>query len=835
MSRPPPRSAPTLGRSELAPEVESLHGGLVNGRYRMAGEASRWAVGDAHPAVDLVDHDVVTLVYAGVDARHYLELQRRLTAEVERTRPLRGSALVSLRDCGALANGRPYFVLARVQTPPLARYLQERGALGPLPALALAQRLLETAQLAHAQGVFLGDIRPSNVFVQEQLGADGTRVLSPQLVDIGFARGVFDGLVKLPEVPAVYRSPEVRAGTPLAAADDTYAIGSVLHFMLTGRAPRENGDTAEGLPPILDKIVSRALSAKRSQRWPTAGAFLEAIEAARHVLSMPAGVQQVLRQFMDAHPGLKPESTSNADLPTVQFAAGAATTRIGGTVPFDPRALAAALIGARVAQPITEGEPEADEPLTPDALRRILRVVSAAEGAGQSTGADTVPAVAVPDRARAHFGLVEPGAGPAPSDPMSRTPTGLELKVAPNAPRPDDNGAQVTVTRTRPAPTRGTTGPLTNQASSAAAPVADAPLPRTPTGALPRTPTGAVPRTPTGPSSRAPSPSGKTALVASPPTGGVPEAPNAQPGVWRGPDGFVPLSGDAPAAVQGPVASPAPVTPARHLPRTPSASQSVAAPWRTLGTNEELPFDVKPLDVDSGELRALGDSPALDPPDTGKRRRARRWSTLALLAAVAVGGGAATSVVLTASKDPVAPALASDQAAEYLPSAAPAEDAPAPAPAPEQAAEPASLAPAIVALTVSAAAPSLAPTAEVTKGSDETADEVVANLVSVPAGARVVRTRTGEVLCLATPCSIRHARLSGKSLLVHFESPGLAVQSLYVPLDQSGTYDITLPAQPAGRPVAETPSQATASEPGTPTSPSPPTSPRSAPPLVSPF
>jgi hypothetical protein len=98
-----------------------------------------------------------------------------------------------------------------------------------------------------------------------------------------------------------------------------------------------------------------------------------------------------------------------------------------------------------------------------------------------------------------------------------------------------------------------------------------------------------------------------------------------------------------------------------------------------------------------------------------------------------------------------------------------------------------------------------------------------------------VRTRTGEVLCLATPCSIRHARLSGKSLLVHFESPGLAVQSLYVPLDQSGTYDITLPAQPAGRPVAETPSQATASEPGTPTSPSPPTSPRSAPPLVSPF
>jgi serine/threonine protein kinase len=482
----------------------------------MAGEASRWAVGDAHPAVDLVDHDVVTLVYAGVDARHYLELQRRLTAEVERTRPLRGTALVSLRDCGALANGRPYFVLARVQTPPLARYLQERGALGPLPALAVAQRLLETAQLAHAQGVFLGDIRPSNVFVQEQLGADGTRVLSPQLVDIGFARGVFDGLVKLPEVPAGYRSPEVRAGTPLAAADDTYAIGSVLHFMLTGRAPRENGDTAEGLPPILDKIVSRALLARRSQRWPTAGAFLEAIEAARHVLSMPAGVQQVLRQFMDANAGLRPESNSNADLPTVQLSAGAATTRIGGTVPFDPRALAAALMGARVAQPITEGEPEADEPLTPDALRRILRVVSAVEDSGHAAGADTVPSVGLPERGRAQLGLVEPGAGPAPSDPLSRTPTGLEMQ---SAPRTEDARAQVTVTRTLSAPKRGTTGPLTSQGPSAAAPAVTAPPPATPTGVLPRTQTstGALPRTPTSPATRVRAVSGQAAFVAPPP------------------------------------------------------------------------------------------------------------------------------------------------------------------------------------------------------------------------------------------------------------------------------------------------------------------------------
>jgi hypothetical protein len=111
----------------------------------------------------------------------------------------------------------------------------------------------------------------------------------------------------------------------------------------------------------------------------------------------------------------------------------------------------------------------------------------------------------------------------------------------------------------------------------------------------------------------------------------------------------------------------------------------------------------------------------------------------------------------------------------------------------------------------------------------------VANLVSVPSGARVVRTRTGEVLCRATPCSIRHARISGKSLLIHFESPGLAVQSLYVPLDQNGTYDIELRALGTTPRAAETPSRAVASEPATPTPPDPQSAPRSAPPLVSPF
>jgi len=244
-------------------------------------------------------------------------------------------------------------------------------------------------------------------------------------------------------------------------------------------------------------------------------------------------------------------------------------------------------------------------------------------------------------------------------------------------------------------------------------------------------------------------------------------------------------------------------------------------------------FEVKPLDVDSGELRSLGDSPAFEPTDNGKRRRARRWSALALLAAVAVGGGAATSIVLTSSRDPVVPGSAPDQAREYLPSAAPALGAPAPA-----LAEPASLAPAVVALTVVSPEPSALPVAAVTEVSDEATDEVVANLVSVPSGARVVRTRTGEVLCRSTPCSIRHARLSGKSLLVHFESPGLAVQSLYVPLDQNGTYDIELTAlgtppraaeAPSQAPAAEAPSQAPAPESD------PPSSPRSAPALVSPF
>ena len=90
LSDPGLMTAPGVVPAAGASTVE-LTGGTVNGRYRLTGSPSQWAVGQAHPAVDLLDHELVVLVYPNVPTGREMDFYRRAAAEVERTRPLRGT------------------------------------------------------------------------------------------------------------------------------------------------------------------------------------------------------------------------------------------------------------------------------------------------------------------------------------------------------------------------------------------------------------------------------------------------------------------------------------------------------------------------------------------------------------------------------------------------------------------------------------------------------------------------------------------------------------------------------------------------------------------------
>ncbi|MCF6471064.1 serine/threonine protein kinase [Nonomuraea sp. MG754425] len=118
-----------------------------------------------------------------------------------------------------------YVVMPLLDGTPLA----ERVEKGPLPwpeAAAIALRLARVLMAGHARGLVHRDVTAENVLLTD----DG-----PKLLDFGIAAWAGDPDDDRGTPP--YVAPERLLGVPTHPAVDVYALGVLLHTMLTGRTP----------------------------------------------------------------------------------------------------------------------------------------------------------------------------------------------------------------------------------------------------------------------------------------------------------------------------------------------------------------------------------------------------------------------------------------------------------------------------------------------------------------------------------------------------------------------------------------------------------------------
>ncbi len=186
----------------------------------------------------------------------------------------------------------------------LAAESRERGVpIPPAIAVSLAVGILRGLHAAHeateSSGAPLGlvhrDVSPHNVVV----GVDGV----PRVLDFGVAKALgrvqstSHGEVK---GKAAYMAPEQVRGEAVDRRADIFAAGIVVWELLTGRrlfdadsgaasmmrildlSPTPPSELApeSGLPPELDRAVLCALARDRGQRFATAAAMADALEAA---------------------------------------------------------------------------------------------------------------------------------------------------------------------------------------------------------------------------------------------------------------------------------------------------------------------------------------------------------------------------------------------------------------------------------------------------------------------------------------------------------------------------------------------------------------------------
>ncbi|WP_406397974.1 protein kinase domain-containing protein [Streptomyces uncialis] len=135
----------------------------------------------------------------------------------------------------------PWLATAYLPGVTLRRTVAVGGPLAPAAALALGGALAEALRDIHAAGLVHRDLKPSNVLVT----GDG-----PRVIDFGIARvtdGTHPGLTgtgALIGTPGYMAPEQIAEGTPVTPATDVFALGAVLAYAASGRAPFGAGNAA---------------------------------------------------------------------------------------------------------------------------------------------------------------------------------------------------------------------------------------------------------------------------------------------------------------------------------------------------------------------------------------------------------------------------------------------------------------------------------------------------------------------------------------------------------------------------------------------------------------
>ncbi|HXZ84828.1 MAG TPA: serine/threonine-protein kinase [Myxococcota bacterium] len=265
--------------------------GVTLGSYEITDKIGSGGVGDVYKAVDHLLGRNVALKFLRPNLADCAEVVQRFHAEA-RTLAQLIHPNIAVLYCMMREGDQLAMVMEYVEGRTFGQLL-DGGALPPERALPLLFQALDGIGHAHAAGVIHRDIKPSNLM----LAGNGC----VKVMDFGVARCL--GTVRQTRDghmigTAQYMSPEQVRGLESDARSDVYALGVLAYEMLTGavpfdseseyelcraqieETPRPPRERAPRISPELEAVVLRALGKDPGERFPSAQALREALQAA---------------------------------------------------------------------------------------------------------------------------------------------------------------------------------------------------------------------------------------------------------------------------------------------------------------------------------------------------------------------------------------------------------------------------------------------------------------------------------------------------------------------------------------------------------------------------
>jgi serine/threonine-protein kinase len=256
------------------------------GRYEVVSALGQGAMGAVYKAVDpLIERTVaIKTINLDLSKEERADFEARFYREAKSAGRLSHSNIVTIYDVGE-TDDVAYIAMEYVEGESLREMLDSGLVFPPDLIGRIAAQIASALNYAHENHVVHRDIKPANIML--------TPHRDVKIMDFGLAPIPTGSRTQACTVLGApkYMAPEQVAGQATDGRTDIFALGVVLYEMLTGVTPF-NGDNLSaimykilhedpappstvnlGVPPVFDRIISRALAKRPEDRYQTAREF----------------------------------------------------------------------------------------------------------------------------------------------------------------------------------------------------------------------------------------------------------------------------------------------------------------------------------------------------------------------------------------------------------------------------------------------------------------------------------------------------------------------------------------------------------------------------------